>query len=230
METDQPKGPEALAAFVEAMFLEVADPVLAQQSHDYMRGQFPFLGIRAKQRQAITKEAIKDCKLNSIEEVGATINIFWKKEPRDFHYAAIQVLAAYHKLWQPATLQLMESALLFNSWWDTVDYLNADCLGPFFRKFPELIPRTTQWNQSDNIWLQRSSVIFQNKYKRKADLELLARHIVHLSGSKEFFVQKGIGWALRDQSGVNPVWVRLFVADHTLPALSRREALRKIGG
>ena len=79
------------------------------------------------------------------------------------------------------------------------------------------------------MWLQRSSLLFQNKYKSKTDTELLSNYIIHLSPSKEFFIQKAIGWVLREYAKTNPDWVVAFVSNHALPSLSKREAMKHLG-
>jgi 3-methyladenine DNA glycosylase AlkD len=87
---------------------------------------------------------------------------------------------------------------------------------------------TKKWNQSDNLWLQRSSIMFQKAYREKTDTGLLSEYINHCKGSGEFFIQKAIGWSLREYAKTDPKWVRSFVQKNQLPALSKREALKNI--
>ena len=118
------------------------------------------------------------------------------------------------------------------SWWDTVDSMASDITGPYFQRYPEQIrPVTGGWNRSRNIWLQRSSLLFQKAWKKETDKERLASYILHLSKSTEFFVQKAIGWSLREYAKTDPDWVRSFVKSHQkeLAPLSKREALKHLG-
>ena len=97
------------------------------------------------------------------------------------------------------------------------------------KKFPGQIKIVTgAWNRSDSFWLQRSSLLFQKNYKAALIKELLTAYILHLASSKEFFIQKAIGWVLREYSRHDPHWVKTFVNKHQLPALSKREALKTI--
>jgi 3-methyladenine DNA glycosylase AlkD len=115
------------------------------------------------------------------------------------------------------------------SWWDTVDYIKSACLKEFFLRFPEgRYEITDRWIKSGNIWLQRLSVIFQLGYKAKTDTRLLERNILRLKESDEFFVQKAIGWSLRDYARTDPEFVRRFVLTHQLKPLSKREALKHL--
>lgn len=114
-----------------------------------------------------------------------------------------------------------------NSWWDTVDFIAIKLIGAYFKKYPEQRnPIVKKWLASNNTWLQRSFVIFQMLQKEKLDKKFLAYVINSLLGSKEFFINKAIGWALRDYSKTNPEWVEDFANRTALHSLSRREALR----
>ena len=71
---------------------------------------------------------------------------------------------------------------------------------------------------------------FGNKksYKKNTDTALLNSYILHLKDSKEFFIRKAIGWALREYSKTNPEWVISFVANNKLSPLSEKEALKRV--
>jgi 3-methyladenine DNA glycosylase AlkD len=115
------------------------------------------------------------------------------------------------------------------SWWDTVDFIAATMVGNYFKKYPEMIkPVTDKWMVSQNMWLQRSCLLFQLKYKAEVNTDLLASFILSLSVSREFFITKAIGWSLRQYSKFDPQWVINFVSKNSLQPLSKREALRLI--
>ena len=119
--------------------------------------------------------------------------------------------------------------ILNKSWWDTVDFIAPKLVATWFKMFPERRDETIErWLSSGNIWLQRSCVIFQLKYKTGFDTAVL-EHVVHsLSGSKEFFINKAIGWILREYGKREPDWVMDFANRTELNSLSRREGLRII--
>jgi len=112
--------------------------------------------------------------------------------------------------------------------WDTVDGLNK-LVGLHFKQHPSLIrPVTERWVESGNIWLQRVSMIFQLTYKDKTDADLMFDYIRRLSKSKEFFIQKGVGWALRQYSKINPEAVAQFIAATPLAPLTKREGMKAL--
>ncbi len=145
------------------------------------------------------------------------------------HYFALETVQKALKT-QPADfIHFLEELICTRSWWDTVDWVNK-LVGQHFQRHPDLIvPVTERWMASGNIWLQRVCMIFQLAYKTKTDQALLFKYVLQVAGSKEFFLQKGAGWALRQYARTNPEAVQNFVENNRLAPLTRREALRLMG-
>jgi len=153
----------------------------------------------------------------------------WQQPQRELQYCAIDLLLSYHSLWHQDTIILIAKLITNKSWWDSVDPLAYDCAGRYFSQFPSVISNVTaQWNTSENIWLQRSSLLYQKSYKKSTDTTLLSQYIINLAGSKEFFVQKAIGWILREYAKTDEAWVKNFVSKNKIAPLSRREALKHL--
>ena len=140
------------------------------------------------------------------------------------------MLIKYKKKWVPTDIVFFESLILNKSWWDSVDLISSKLVNPFFLKYRNLEEAMTDsWSRSNNIWLKRVSIIYQNGYKKETNLDILTRHILENADSNEFFIQKAIGWALRDYSKVDYKWVIDFVVNNTkLKPLSKREAIKWI--
>jgi 3-methyladenine DNA glycosylase AlkD len=118
----------------------------------------------------------------------------------------------------------MEQLITTKSWWDTVDAIAPKAVGKIADKFPEVVPETIDgWATHDYMWLKRAAILFQLKYKQKTDEELLYQYIRQNAASKEFFIQKAIGWALREYSKTNPASVKKFIEGQPLAPLSVRE-------
>jgi len=148
---------------------------------------------------------------------------------REFQYVAMEYVKQAKKSWDKRLPALFESWVGEDSWWDVVDFLAPQILGPYFLKYPEERDGWIQrWMDSGNFWLQRFCLVFSLGYKDKTDTVLLAKTIQALSGSKEFFIQKAIGWALRQYARTDPEWVMDFVANNALAPLSKREALKHL--
>lgn len=204
-------------------FIENKDPERAAQMAAYMKNQFPFLGIPKPKRVLLGKEYMKEFKKQK-EIDWDFVNTLWSMSEREFQYLAVDYLLILKNDLQEKDIENIKTLIITKSWWDTVDTLASNIIGVLCLKFPQLIKsHILEWSSSDNIWLIRSAILFQLKYKEKTDAELLGLIIKKNSGTKEFFINKAIGWALREYSKTNKSWVEEFIKGNTLSSLSVRE-------
>lgn len=195
----------------------------------YMKNHFEFMGVAAPTRKAVEKAFYKQYGLPNYEDLVDIVTEAWATDEREMQYFAMDLVARMRKQWQPDILDLMEKMIVKKSWWDTVDFIASHLVGLYFERFPtEMVAKTTDWNTSDNLWLQRTSIIFQLFYKQKTDTQLLFTHINTHMASKAFFLQKAIGWALRQYARTDETLVKEFVNRTNLATLSRREALKHL--
>jgi 3-methyladenine DNA glycosylase AlkD len=154
----------------------------------------------------------------------------WQHEARELQYIAIDALLSdYKKRAVLADLPKIEFLLTQKPWWDTIDLLVSHVVGHYAKSFPQEFTKTAaEWESTSNFWLHRSLLIHQLKFRKETNLELLQYYIQCFKGNKEFFVQKAIGWALREVSKWNPEWVREVVASENLQGLAKREALKYV--
>ncbi|MED2256361.1 DNA alkylation repair protein [Brevibacillus parabrevis] len=149
---------------------------------------------------------------------------------REYQYVAMDLLEKRKKQLTPEHLPWIVHWITTKSWWDTVDYLAAHTTGKLFSLHPELIrPNVTAWVQGDDIWLARTAILFQLSYKAKTDQKLLFSLIESGAASNQFFIQKAIGWSLREYAKTEPEAVRGFAERTVLSNLSKREALKHLG-
>jgi 3-methyladenine DNA glycosylase AlkD len=211
-------------------FEKHANPINALPMQKYMKDTSTFLGIKSPDRVALFKKFIKENPPPQYSEVLDIVKELWAMPHRELHYCAIDLLFMQRKNYQKEDYLIFEKLITQNSWWDSVDSINSNILGYYFKKFPEQIrPVTERWMESNNMWLQRVCLIFQLTYRKETDFALMTDYILVLSESKEFFIQKAIGWALRQYARTNPQAVRHFVENNPLKPLSIREALKHIG-
>lgn len=219
-------SPEAYYQLVRETFRNHGNPDTAQGQMAYMRHQFEYFGLKMPAWMALTKKMHAEQGIPQGEALKELIRLCFADEHREMQYFALETLQKTLKTQPPECIDFMEELIRTRSWWDTVDWINK-LVGMHFKRYPELIkPVTERWMQSGYFWLQRVCMIFQLPYKAKTDQELLFHYVLQVASSKEFFLQKGAGWALRQYSRTNPEAVRNFVSQHKLPALTRREALR----
>lgn len=217
--------PHYLLPLVDS-FEKNANPEIAVQMKQYMRNQFDFFGIKSPERKEIYMEFKKDHGLIPVDHKMEIVQWCWEAPQREYQMFAMSFLGKSVTRESIEILSLYEYMIVTKSWWDTVDYIASNLVGAYFAKFPNKIEQTTKkWMESDNIWLQRTCLLFQLKYRSNLNTNLLHAFIVQLNGSKEFFIQKAIGWILREYSKTNPEFVVNYVAKNELAPLSKREAL-----
>lgn len=212
---------------LKSEFIQQSNPNIALKQKAYMRDQFDFFGIKTTERRVIQKPFLAKEFLPKKQEIHPIIKELWSQPQRDFQLFGQELLFKYCKNFEEQDIELLEYMVLNKSWWDTVDFIACKLMAAFFKIFPEKKREYVEkWLQSENIWLQRSALIFQLKYKEEIDTEILSLGINYLLGSKEFFINKAIGWILREYSRTNPIWVIEFVSKTALAPLSKKEALR----
>jgi 3-methyladenine DNA glycosylase AlkD len=216
---------------LKTLYEQNANPTDAAPMKKYMRDQFEFLGIKTPVRSALMKEFIKEHGLPPLDELDVIARELWALPQREFQYTANGLIGRLQKKLEPDFISTLEYLIVTKSWWDTVDILAGDTVGVHFKRFPKVREKyLKKWRKSDNFWLRRTCLLFQLGYKEETDFDLLCEIIRENLGSDEFFINKAIGWALRQYAWTNPVPVKKFVkATKGLHPLSRREALKNIG-
>ena len=212
---------------VKNLFEQNAHLELAGPMESYMRNQFKYLGLKNQVHFALMRQYYLENGYPNVEELTPIVIDLWNLTQREFQYVGIGLLGKYDKVIPEDFIQTLEYLLITKSWWDTVDSLAAGAVAKHFQRYPDVktvvLPR---WRKSENIWLRRTTIIFQLMYKKQTDFPLMCEIIRENLGSKEFFINKAIGWALRQYSRVDAQAVRDFVAQTPLQPLSAREALK----
>ena len=213
---------------LEADFRKVSNIKLAIPMENYMKNNFSFLGIKTAQRRAIFKSNYEQNKAEIKSNFRALAWELFQMKEREFHQTAIDLsVKEFKKNFVFEDIQLIEKLIITNSWWDSVDKIAKYILGGYLLQFPsETLKVIERFSNSENMWLNRSAILFQLSYKEKTDFEILKSECEKHKDSNEFFIQKAIVWALRDYSRFNPKGVEAYVNSTNLKPLSRREALR----
>lgn len=204
-----------------------ADPEQAGPMKKYMRDQFDFLGIKSPQMKVLFKQFLAANGLPDLPQLEAIARELWTWPEREYQYVALSLLDKLDKQLTPEQLPLLAHLIITKSWWDTVDSLASHNVGKLLSRYPDRRYRLIEpWRQSDNLWLRRTTLLFQLSYKTQTDEALLFAIVNENQTSSEFFIQKAIGWALREYSKTAPDAVITFVGKTELAPLSRREALK----
>ena len=198
----------------------VANPDDAVAMKAYMKNKFEFLGVKTPARRKLAKAFFKQQTDSVID--WDFINEAWNNPYRELQYAALDYLEIRKKFLTPSDLPRLKKLAQTKSWWDTIDFLDR-LVGSIIARFPETKEIILAWSCDEDIWLRRLAIVHQ--LLRKEETELLEKILVNNLDQTEFFINKAIGWALRDYSKTNPDWVRDFIERHQaeMVALSIRE-------
>jgi 3-methyladenine DNA glycosylase AlkD len=213
---------------LKALFDQHADPIKAAPMKKYMREQFEYLGIKSPQVKILIREHIGKHGLPALNEVDVIARDLWELPQREFHYVAISLLERLEKKLPAKSIKTVEYLITHKSWWDTVDNV-SHIVGVLFKRFPDVRAKyLPKWRVSKNIWLRRTAILYQLDYKAETDFDLLSAIIRENLGSTEFFINKAIGWALRQYAYTDAKAVKRFVKATDLHPLSRREAMKHL--
>ena len=203
---------------------ENRNELLAESMSKYMQDKFRFLGVRGATRTEIYKKYFPDARKAKTIDWDFVENC-WNKEEREFQYVVVYYLKAMQKFLKREDISRLKYLIVTKSWWDTVDLL-AKVVGSLVIRIEGYDQIMLEWSKDSNIWLKRVAILYQLSLKEKVDKQVLERILVNNLGDSEFFINKAVGWALRDYSKFNPEWVREFIEKNKngMANLSIREA------
>ena len=207
---------------------ENRNELLAESMSKYMQDKFRFLGVRGATRTEIYKKYFPDARKTKTIDWDFVENC-WNKEEREFQYAVVYYLKAMQKFLKREDISRLKYLIVTKSWWDTVDLL-AKVVGSLIIRIKGYDQIMLEWSKDSNIWLRRVAILYQLSLKDKVDKQVLDKILVNNLGDSEFFINKAVGWALRDYSKYNPEWVREFIKKNkeNMANLSIREASKYI--
>lgn len=213
---------------LKAVLTANADAENAVSMAAYMKNRFTFYGIPSPKRKELTKPFIKAEKAAGTVD-WAFLDECYADEHREMQYFVNDCLGAMGKFLRYDDIPRLENYARTKQWWDTIDFLDK-IIGNIGRNDKRVDELMLAWSECDDMWLRRLSIDHQNGRKEKTDTALLEKILVNNLGSDEFFINKAIGWSLRDYSKIDPDWVRSFLERHgdKMAKLSLKEASKYI--
>lgn len=206
------------------LFEAHSNPERAITMSKYMKDHFRFYGIAAADRKNLYKDFLKSEKVTKTVD-WAFLEQCYGDEHREFQYLVYDYLLAMKKFVHFENIPQIKLFIMTRSWWDTVDFL-SQVVGNIAMMDSRVDELMLAWSLEENIWIKRVAILYQLRFKTKTNPTQLEQIILNCLGTNEFFINKAIGWALREYSKVHPEWVRQFLADYQekLAKLSVREA------
>ena len=196
----------------------------AQKMSKYMLNKFEYIGIKTPERRKIFKNFFKEYK-NEEKINWEFVNKCWENKYREFQYVAADYLKNTKDKLTIDDIPKFKRLILKKSWWDTIDNLDMT-IGALALKDSNVNKILLEWSLDENIWLRRIAIDHQLLRKEKTNTELLEKILKNNLGQTEFFINKAIGWTLRDYSKTNPEWVKNFIEENkeNMAKLSIKEA------
>ncbi len=194
----------------------------------YMRDQFKFYGLATPKRKAVYKDFLKAEKSKKVIDWDL-LDKCYEDEHREFQYLVSDYLLFMKQYVTFEDMTKIKNYITNKSWWDTIDFL-CKVIGDVGLRDDRIKGLMAEWSEDENFWVRRTAIEHQLGLKDKTDTELLEKIITNCFGSNEFFINKAIGWALREYSKTDPEWVRSFIEKHKeqMNSLSIREASKYI--
>ena len=221
---------------LRAALRRVADPARAAGAQAYMKSSMPFLGVGAPALRQACREVFAELRFATADDWQRQVLSIWREASfREERHAAIALtgVRAARDFQTPGALPMYEELIVSGAWWDYVDGIAKHRVGPLVRAYPRPMKKTMRaWSRCEDMWKRRAAILCQLGAKAGTDLELLYDCIEPSIPSREFFLRKAIGWALRDLAWTNPDEVVRYVRanEARLSGLSVREALKNVEG
>ncbi|MFD7405902.1 DNA alkylation repair protein [Streptomyces sp. NPDC059866] len=212
-------------------YAAAADPERAGPMRAYMKDVAPFLGLTTPVRRALSRTVVAGTARPDEADCAAVALRCWQLPEREYHYFAVDYLRRHVGRCSSAFLPVARQLVTTVSWWDTVDLIAAHVVGALVAADPGLTRDMDAWIVDDDLWVARTALLHQLRYKERTDTERLFTYCLRQSGHPDFFVRKAIGWCLREYAKTDPEAVRAFLARERgrFAPLSVREALKNIG-
>ncbi len=217
--------------FVARELARLGDPDKAVGMAAYLKTDMPFYGVQKPGRVAVMKAMMQSHPVGSRAEYGEGVAELWERPHREEKYLAIGLARAYPQYQTIGAVPLYKRLITEGAWWDFVDEVAINLIGMvWLRDRERTTPIMSRWIDGADMWLRRTATIGQLKHKDDTDEDLLFSFCLRRAHETEFFVRKGIGWALREYAKTDPGAVRSFVDAHrdAWSGLTYREATKHL--
>jgi len=205
--------------------LQHKNPTIARWHYQYMKHQFPFLGIQQPLRKKLQKPFLKQFQSASFSTIETILQNLWDKAEREFQYIGLDLALSYQ--WPQHSIPIFKTMIITKSWWDTVDLLASRLIGNYLKQFPEEHVQIVNWKTETNPWLQRTSLLFQLRYKNQINLNLLFNICESIMRNHNPILQRALAWVLREAGKTFPQQIYQFIArnKNNIVSYVQREAL-----
>lgn len=198
-------------------------PARAEREKSYQKSSWEHWGVSLPQMDIAIRGVLKD--LSPVDRLAVSVRL-WQQPVWDLKIVAARHLAGdsvppTERLWRFVRARMPD----LDGWAvaDNLATVGSRCL----LADPRRLDAVETWVRSRHLWTRRAALVFTLPWTRDGrDPERMLTWAAGLADDREWFIQKAIGWWLRELSKRDPARVRRFLADHgtALKGVARREA------
>ena len=213
---------------IKQLFEQNRDEENAIKMSKYMRDLFKFYGIPTPVRKSLYKDLLKEEKAKKTIDWNF-LDKCYEDDYREFQYLVLDYIENMQKFLNYDDVPKLYKYIKSKQWWDTIDRFDR-IVGNIAFKDDRINDLMLKWSKDEDFWLRRIAIDHQLGRKDKTNTKLLEQILINNFGSDEFFINKAIGWSLRDYSKTNPNWVKDFLSkyENKMDKVSLKEAYKYI--
>ena len=221
--------PDTIVEAAQARLLQalraLGGPERAEQEKRYQKSRWEHWGVPLPGMDVAIKEALGDLTQQRALELCRRL---WREPVWDLKIVAGRILARKSiepdaRVWRFVTERLADL-----DGWAVADNL-AGVASRCLIEDPGRLDAVEAWIENPHLWMRRAALVFTLPWaKEKRDPERMLGWAVLLAEDRQWFIQKAVGWWLRELSKRDPKRVRRFLKDHgeKLTGVARREAMK----
>ncbi|MCK9569242.1 DNA alkylation repair protein [Candidatus Pacearchaeota archaeon] len=189
---------------------EKANPEKAPFRKRILATPFEVLGVSTPE----SKEIAKGYKNWNIYNIYNLFDELWNSNIHDEKSVAIHILHQYKKDWNLETWKFLKNRISKFKTWEHIDDLATHIFGEILVKNIGLSSEIKEMAVSKNPWERRLAIVATYSLIKKNKIELTLRLAEKLVYDDDVYVQKGVGWMLREVGKKNRLAAREFILMH----------------
>lgn len=197
------------------------DPEKVRERAFFMKTTMPLLGLTVPQQRKLLRRGYSFSK-DPLDRQLTIWDHIWRHA--QFHETRMQ--AGFFIESRANDVPLPDLWTVTREWaasincWDQSDTLSGVYAKLLEAKPDRVLPTLMDWNASENPWLRRQSLVSLLYYarfrKHVPDRTLVFDHVRARLFDDDYYVQKGVGWTIREAYNVWPEETLSFMQHHVL--------------
>jgi 3-methyladenine DNA glycosylase AlkD len=183
----------------------------------YFREKLPFMGVMIPQIREISKMYYRENKNRAPKEVYSTASKLMNGRYHEEKNLALFILQLYNKHFD--VVPFCEKHLSWFDNWDLTDMIGAGTIGRKALRDRRMIKKFYSWAKSKNLWTRRLAAVSTLPLIKDKNIEPTMKIAGMLAKDKEYMVQKGYAWTLKEAAVIDTGRVVKFLKEHNSPRL-----------